>query len=91
MRSSATKRGRTGDKAEKTGKGLRHFAMKVCEKVQQKGVTTYNEVADELVIEQQVQSGGRLILRTHFTEGCGGVDDQTLPPGRVSCSNKLYL
>lgn len=25
--------------------------MKVCEKVQRKGVTTYNEVADELVAE----------------------------------------
>lgn len=38
----------TGDK---TGKGLRHFSMKVCEKVQQKGITSYNEVADELVHE----------------------------------------
>jgi len=33
------------------GKGLRHFSMKVCEKVQQKGVTSYNEVANELVQE----------------------------------------
>lgn len=33
------------------GKGLRHFSMKVCEKVQKKGVTSYNEVADELVAE----------------------------------------
>lgn len=32
-------------------KGLRHFSMKVCEKVEQKGRTTYNEVADELVAE----------------------------------------
>jgi hypothetical protein len=31
------------------GKGLRHFSMKVCEKVESKGRTTYNEVADELV------------------------------------------
>lgn len=38
-------------KGEKNGKGLRHFSMKVCEKVQKKGVTTYNEVADELVAE----------------------------------------
>lgn len=36
-------------KTEKGGKGLRHFSMKVCEKVQAKGTTTYNEVADELV------------------------------------------
>ena len=33
------------------GKGLRHFSMKVCEKVQAKGTTSYNEVADELVNE----------------------------------------
>ena len=33
------------------GKGLRHFSMKVCEKVQAKGSTSYNEVADELVNE----------------------------------------
>ena len=33
------------------GKGLRHFSMKVCEKVKAKGTTTYNEVADELVAE----------------------------------------
>ncbi|XP_070539378.1 transcription factor Dp-1-like isoform X2 [Ptychodera flava] len=38
-------------KGEKGGKGLRHFSMKVCEKVQKKGVTSYNEVADELVAE----------------------------------------
>ena len=36
-------------KTEKVGKGLRHFSMKVCEKVQAKGSTSYNEVADELV------------------------------------------
>lgn len=40
-----------GRKSEKVGKGLRHFSMKVCEKVKQKGTTTYNEVADELVGE----------------------------------------
>jgi len=38
-------------KTEKGGKGLRHFSMKVCEKVQAKGSTSYNEVADELVAE----------------------------------------
>jgi len=37
--------GKAGDK------GLRHFSMKVCEKVEQKARTTYNEVADELVAE----------------------------------------
>lgn len=35
----------------KASKGLRHFSMKVCRKVEEKGHTTYNEVADELVRE----------------------------------------
>lgn len=39
-------------KTEKIGKGLRHFSMKVCQKVKEKGVTSYNEVADELVAEE---------------------------------------
>lgn len=39
-------------KPEKIGKGLRHFSLKVCEKVKLKGSTTYNEVADELVNEE---------------------------------------
>lgn len=47
--SSAAQRKRKPDKA---GKGLRHFSMKVCEKVQEKGKTTYNEVADDLVAEE---------------------------------------
>ncbi|XP_026060648.1 transcription factor Dp-1 [Carassius auratus] len=38
-------------KGDKNGKGLRHFSMKVCEKVQKKVVTSYNEVAEELVSE----------------------------------------
>ncbi|XP_063061713.1 transcription factor Dp-2 isoform X2 [Engraulis encrasicolus] len=46
--SSSSKRMKKGDK---NGKGLRHFSMKVCEKVQRKGTTSYNEVADELVAE----------------------------------------
>ncbi|XP_017868144.1 PREDICTED: transcription factor Dp isoform X2 [Drosophila arizonae] len=47
--SSSAQRKRKSDKA---GKGLRHFSMKVCEKVQEKGKTTYNEVADDLVAEE---------------------------------------
>lgn len=39
-------------KTDKIGRGLRHFSMKVCEKVKEKGTTTYNEVADELVAEE---------------------------------------
>lgn len=38
-------------KSDKVGKGLRHFSMKVCEKVKEKRTTTYNVVADELVAE----------------------------------------
>jgi hypothetical protein len=37
----------------KQGKGLRHFSMRMCEKVESKGTTTYNEVADELVAEMK--------------------------------------
>ncbi|XP_078470371.1 transcription factor Dp-1-like isoform X1 [Lampetra planeri] len=43
--------GRKSRKGDKRGKGLRHFSMRVCEKVRAKGTTTYNEVADELVAE----------------------------------------
>ena len=42
--------GKQGDK------GLRHFSMKVCEKVEQKARTTYNEVADELVAEFAIEA-----------------------------------
>ena len=35
----------------KANKGLRHFSMKVCQKVEAKGKTSYNEVADELLQE----------------------------------------
>jgi hypothetical protein len=36
--------------------GLRHFSLKVCEKVQEKNQTTYAEVADELVAEISAQN-----------------------------------
>eukprot|EP00967_Tisochrysis_lutea_P044852 scaffold54412_cov31-Tisochrysis_lutea.AAC.2 len=45
------KRSQRGHGGKGGDKGLRHFSMKVCEKVEQKGRTTYNEVADELVQE----------------------------------------
>jgi len=45
------KRGQRAPGVEKGGKGLRHFSLKVCEKVESKGRTTHNEVADELVAE----------------------------------------
>lgn len=43
--------GGSGGGGRQGGKGLRHFSMKVCQKVEGKGRTTYNEVADELVHE----------------------------------------
>eukprot|EP00040_Diaphanoeca_grandis_P014147 m.71591 g.71591 ORF g.71591 m.71591 type:complete len:350 (-) comp24367_c0_seq1:29-1078(-) len=43
---------------DKQSKGLRHFSMKVCQKVKEKGITTYNEVADELVQERQAADNG---------------------------------
>ena len=55
------------------GKGLRHFSMKVCEKVESKGRTTYNEVADELVGEfsgAPPQSPPPLSLPCRYTPLC---------------------
>lgn len=48
--SSGTTAG-NGKAAPKGDKGLRHFSTRVCAKVEEKGATTYNEVADELVQE----------------------------------------
>ncbi|OZJ02405.1 hypothetical protein BZG36_04854 [Bifiguratus adelaidae] len=39
------------DSTGRLNKGLRHFSKQVCDKVQEKGLTTYNEVADELSLE----------------------------------------
>jgi hypothetical protein len=41
--------GKSSKKSDKAYKGLRHFSMMVCRTVEEKGATTYNEVADELV------------------------------------------
>ncbi|KAG4184040.1 hypothetical protein ERO13_A09G146400v2 [Gossypium hirsutum] len=49
--SKKKKRGQRAVAGDKSGRGLRQFSMKVCEKVESKGRTTYNEVADELVAE----------------------------------------
>ncbi|EPZ37077.1 hypothetical protein ROZALSC1DRAFT_27313 [Rozella allomycis CSF55] len=45
-RQTTGKRGR-----ENNQKGLRHFSLLVMQKVEQKGRTTYSEVADDLVVE----------------------------------------
>eukprot|EP01117_Protostelium_nocturnum_P008646 TRINITY_DN3102_c0_g1_i2.p1 TRINITY_DN3102_c0_g1~~TRINITY_DN3102_c0_g1_i2.p1 ORF type:complete len:365 (+),score=128.59 TRINITY_DN3102_c0_g1_i2:165-1259(+) len=54
------KKRKKGSKAadDSKSKGLRHFSLKVCEKVEQKKTTTYNEVADELVIDLQKEKEG---------------------------------
>ncbi|GAB4833602.1 hypothetical protein Ancab_031847 [Ancistrocladus abbreviatus] len=49
--SKKRKRGQRATGGDKSGRGLRQFSMKVCKKVESKGWTTYNEVADELVAE----------------------------------------
>ncbi|XP_057519562.1 transcription factor-like protein DPB [Amaranthus tricolor] len=49
--SKKKKRGQRASGTDKSGRGLRQFSMKVCGKVESKGRTTYNEVADELVAE----------------------------------------
>lgn len=41
----------SSQKSKRASKGLRQFSHEVCEKVQQKGTTTYLEVAKELVDE----------------------------------------
>lgn len=54
IKSTASKRSKPNKASpssttEKSNRGLRHFSMMVCQKVEEKGTTTYNEVADELV------------------------------------------
>lgn len=46
----------------KSNKGLRHFSKRVCDKVKTKMVTTYKEVADELVAECVGNSDGTTFL-----------------------------
>ncbi|KAK7404307.1 hypothetical protein VNO78_05092 [Psophocarpus tetragonolobus] len=60
---TAKKKKRGGHRAvgpDKSGRGLRQFSMKVCEKVESRGRTTYNEVADELVAEFSHPSNSEL-------------------------------
>lgn len=67
-------------------KGLRHFAVRVSRKVEQKGVTTYNEVADELVAEElalrrmELEDGGEaaLDLQRRLEKGGGLVDEKNI-------------
>ena len=47
----------SGAAAAKIDKGLRHFSAKVCAKVEERGCTSYNEVADDLVKEIGLEMG----------------------------------
>jgi len=47
--SKKSRKSKSSPGSEKSNRGLRHFSMMVCQKVEEKGTTTYNEVADELV------------------------------------------
>ena len=73
--SSSSNAGAMVDTPSRTGTGLRHFSMRVCKKVQEKGTTSYNEVADELVAEFIEQR------RAEIAEA-GGDPDVELPPPR---------
>ncbi|XP_071709461.1 transcription factor-like protein DPB [Rutidosis leptorrhynchoides] len=53
---------------DKGGRGLRQFSMKVCEKVESKGRTTYNEVADELVAEFADPGNGEVPDQKQYDE-----------------------
>lgn len=65
---AASARGATAaSNAAKTEKGLRHFSARVCAKVEEKGCTSYNEVADELVTELGSELG---VLNTALLAIC---------------------
>lgn len=51
-------------KTDKKGRGLRHFAVRVCAIVKEKNATTYNEVGDELVEEEYSMSNVDVKLRS---------------------------
>jgi hypothetical protein len=49
-------------KRRSAGNGLRQFAEDVLRKVERKGVTTYNEVADELVADMYRTSTSKFLV-----------------------------
>lgn len=83
---SPPKRPVKGVEQEARRKGLRHFAIRVSRKVEEKGVTTYNEVADELVAEElalreaELPNGGdaAVDLRKRSQKGGGLVDEKNI-------------
>ena len=54
--------------ATSPSRGLRHFSMKVCEKVEEKGTTSYNEVADEVSCMHDVMCCRCFIVRCSFIQ-----------------------
>ena len=72
----------------KANKGLRHFSMKVCKKVEEKQHTSYNEVADELVKEvmearreEEKESGDSTVTSKggkKGKKGSGSVDEKNI-------------
>eukprot|EP00177_Eucheuma_denticulatum_P004427 GFKZ01008037.1.p1 GENE.GFKZ01008037.1~~GFKZ01008037.1.p1 ORF type:complete len:358 (-),score=70.65 GFKZ01008037.1:1409-2482(-) len=83
---SPPKRPVKGIEQEARRKGLRHFAIRVSRKVEEKGVTTYNEVADELVAEELTLrktelangNGASADLRKRLQKGGGLVDEKNI-------------
>lgn len=79
-------RGGAVAEGESKRKGLRHFAVRVSRKVEEKSVTTYNEVADELVVEekeikqQEMESGGKAAaaLQKKLTKSGSLVDEKNI-------------
>ncbi|KAL7676987.1 hypothetical protein ACOME3_003236 [Neoechinorhynchus agilis] len=51
-------------------RGLRHFSMKVCQKVKEKVVTTYNEVADEIVQEYCAEIAAAAAVTASHASAC---------------------
>ncbi|PSC75281.1 transcription factor DPB [Micractinium conductrix] len=56
----------SGNGGRGTGKGgLRHFSLKVCEKVESKGDTSYEEVANELIADLAAEVAAGLVEQLH--------------------------
>lgn len=47
-------KGKKGKGKPRVNKGLRHYSIKVCEKLSKTGVTTYNDIAEVLVAEDRM-------------------------------------
>lgn len=54
-------------KAPVPGKGLRHFSMKICDRVKSKGSTSYSEVADEVRAHHLVHQ--IILFLAHMSHG----------------------